>query len=139
MLAVLLTVAPDRAVAHTGAIGFSKPLSGIVVDGDLSDWPEDFVHYPVNTAANWAEAPKDAADHEAWFRIGHSLEENAVYVAIEVRDESIVIDSTDTWNSQDGCEVYIEVSHGDQPNPQVSVRGVNVPDLEEGTQHREVA
>ena len=33
MLAVLLTVAPDRAVAHTGAIGFSKPLSGIVVDG----------------------------------------------------------------------------------------------------------
>ena len=139
MLAVLLTVAPDRAVAHTGAIGFSKPLSGIVVDGDLSDWPEDFVRYPVNTAANWDEAPKDAADHEAWFRIGHSLEENAVYVAIEVRDQSIVIDSTDTWNSQDGCEVYIEVSHGDQPNTQVSVRGVNVPDLEEGTQHREVA
>ena len=60
-------------------------------------------------------------------------------MAVEVQDESIVIDSTDTWNSQDGCEVYIELSHGDLPSTQVTVRGVNVPDLQDGNRHREVS
>ena len=69
-LAALLLLAQDTAVAHTGSMSFSRPLSGIVVDGDLSDWPEGLVRYPINTPAGWAEEPTDSADHEAWFRIG---------------------------------------------------------------------
>ena len=139
ILAFLLGVATNTAMAHTGSVSFSRPLSGIVVDGDLSDWPEGLVSYPVNSPGIWADAPSDSADHEAWFRVGHNVEENAIYVAVEVRDESIVIDSTDTWNSQDGVEVFIELSHGDLPNTQVAVRGINVPDPQDGNRHREVS
>jgi len=96
ILAALLVVAQDTAMAHTGSLSFSRPLSGIVVDGDLSDWPEGLARYPVNSPGVWADAPGDSADHEAWFRVGHNVEENAIYVAVEVQDESIVIDSTDT-------------------------------------------
>jgi hypothetical protein len=27
--------------AHNGAVAIAVPVEGIVVDGDLSDWPED--------------------------------------------------------------------------------------------------
>jgi len=38
----------------------------------------------------------------------------AVAIAVEAHDQSIVVDTSSTpdWNTQDACEVYIDVVHG---------------------------
>ena len=33
--------------AHNGAVAIAVPVEGIVVDGDLSDWPEGMHVYPI--------------------------------------------------------------------------------------------
>jgi len=33
--------------AHNGKVAIAVPVEGIVVDGDLSDWPEDMRRYPI--------------------------------------------------------------------------------------------
>ena len=55
-----------------------------------------------------------AEDFQASFSIGYNEEENALYLAVEVQDESIVIDTTSaaTWNNQDGFEIYLDLAHG---------------------------
>ena len=33
--------------AHNGKVALGFPVEGIVVDGDLSDWPEEMRRYPI--------------------------------------------------------------------------------------------
>ena len=47
----LLYVLP--AEAHNGAVALAVPIEGIVVDGDLSDWPEDMRRYAVALLSGW--------------------------------------------------------------------------------------
>ena len=104
------------------------PVEGIVVDGDLSDWPEEMREYPIELP-EYGVAPKDSVDFQGSFRIGFNEEENALYVAIEVRDESLVADETagTEWDSKDGCEIYVDVGHRkeDVPVTQYAIRGEN--------------
>jgi hypothetical protein len=88
--------------AHNGAVAIALPVTGIVVDGDLSDWPEGMRRYPI-ALPEWV-SPRDTEDFEGSFRIGYDAQENALYVAVEVRDGSTVIDTTmgAPWNTQDG-------------------------------------
>ena len=99
--------------AHNGAVAIAVPVEGITVDGDLSDWPEDMVKYPIRRVE--AGVPvQDEADLHGVFRIGYSEEENALYIAVEAHDQSMVMDTSSAanWNTQDGCEVYIDAVHG---------------------------
>ena len=113
-LAVFL-VLPHLAQAHNGAVALAVPVEGIVVDGDLSDWPDDLVRHPI-TRSEYGVPPVDSADLSASFRIGYDPT-GTLYIAIEVTDESIVIDTSDEvrWNSGDGCDVYLAVSHREGP------------------------
>ena len=99
------------ASAHNGSLGLAYPVENITVDGDFSDWPEGIPRFPI--LAEYISAPKDSLDFQASFRAGYSETENALYVAVEVRDESIVPAGTGLWNEQDGCELYVEVDHGE--------------------------
>ena len=58
-------------------------------------------------------------DLEAHFRLAYSPGERAVYVAVEVRDDSLVLDKPgDTaWDAQDGCELYIDAAHAGGGSP----------------------
>jgi hypothetical protein len=49
--------------------------------------------YPL-TRTEWTAPPIDAADFNGRFRIGHDPSADKLYVAVEVEDESIVVDST---------------------------------------------
>lgn len=55
------------------------------------------------------------------------MSENALYVAVEVQDESAVIDTSHAqlWNASDGCELYIDVVHSQRDTAviQYAVRG----------------
>ena len=126
----LLLVGLVRPVsAHNGAMAIAVPVEGITVDGDLSDWPEGMRRYPIELAEG-RDAPTDAADYQGAFRIGFNEQENALYIAVEVQDESTVIDATEGWDTQDGCEVYVDIRHGEEDSPavQYALRG----DLAEG-------
>ena len=98
--------------AHNGRVALGLPVEGIVVDGDLSDWPEDLPRYQV-TMAEAGQAPKSPQDFTASFRIAYAVERNLLFVAVEVDDESLVIDRPDAyWDNADGCDVFIGLDHG---------------------------
>ena len=114
-LVVLLTagaLVATPVAAHNGAVAFARPLTGITVDGDLSDWPADLERYPIDWLA-YGDPPRSTDDLEGSFRIGYSARENALYLALTMRDESVVLDPTahETWDAQDGCEVWVDARH----------------------------
>ncbi len=112
---LLLFGLSTSAAAHSGRVALAYPLGNITLDGDLSDWPDDFVSYPIATHRA-GDPPRDANDYEGSFRIGYNLEENALYLAVIMRDESIVLDGEDRvdWqfpSNRDGCTSIIHFDH----------------------------
>ncbi|MBT3343536.1 MAG: hypothetical protein HN404_11110 [Gemmatimonadetes bacterium] len=136
--AILLPVfllLPHLTYAHNGAVAIAVPVAGIVIDGDLSDWPQDLTRYPIALVGTGSNA-HDPQDLQASFRIGYSAEEGALFVGIEVQDESTIIDSSVTrnWDTEDGCEIFIDWVHGDSSVARQHVlRGNGIgPGLQEG-------
>ena len=116
---LLLSLHSLPARAHNGAIAVALPVSDIAIDGDLSDWPAGMQSYPVGL-------PGEEEDHRGLFRIGYSASENALYLAMEVDDDSIVRGEGSGWNTQDGCELYVDVAHtpeGDRQIGQFHIHG----------------
>ncbi len=112
-LLALMMAAP--CFAHSGAAAICLPVSGITVDGDFADWPDDLPHYSIQHQAHFAEA-LDPSDMEAWFQIGCNVEENALYIAIDVvQDESTVIDTSVAGRNlqQDGTDIRLNVGHAE--------------------------
>ncbi|MBT6145513.1 MAG: hypothetical protein HOH74_08795, partial [Gemmatimonadetes bacterium] len=112
-LLTLLLAAP--CFAHSGVAALCLPVSGITVDGEHSDWPDDLPQYPIDRQAHFGEA-LDPSDMEAWFQIGCNVEENALYIAIDVvQDESTIIDSSAAGRDlqQDGADIRINVGHAE--------------------------
>jgi len=88
------------------------PVEGITVDGDFSDWPEGMREYLIESAG-FEESfvpPNNSLDFQGSFRIGFNEEENALYIALEVQDESQVI-TEGNFYYLDGCEIYLDVMH----------------------------
>ena len=109
-LCMLLMILPSLAAAHNGAVALAWPIDGITIDGNLDDWPDEIRRYPI-AFVEYGDPIEDPADFEGSFRIGYNTAENALYLAIEVHDES----ATKSWNWQetDGCNVYIDSSHAE--------------------------
>ena len=105
-------VDPAPTAGHSGAVALTEAVSGLSVDGDLADWPADRVRRPV-ARAEYGARPLDDGDLRAWFSAGYDYGAMALFLAVEVVDESIVIDtsSSGTWNSSDGCEIYLDLQH----------------------------
>ena len=109
---ILVLCLPSSVQAHNGAVAIAVPVKGIEVDGDLADWPEGMRRYPIV----WENEgrSKGEEDFSGWFRIGFIAEENSLYVAVEMRDESVVIDTSgsgEPWDVQDGCDLYFDILH----------------------------
>ncbi len=110
---LLLIAAP--ADAHNGAAAVALPGRGITVDGDLGDWPADAARYPVANT-EFGVNPRDSLDLRAQVRFAWDPAASALYVGVDVEDESTVFDdsASRTWNTEDGCEVYLDLRHDDQ-------------------------
>ena len=119
--------------AHNGAVVVAAPTSGVVVDGDLSDWSQSAPGAPAEASNPWHTAsptsgfrsiahtpqrvqlveygapPVDAADFSATLQTAYDPERQILYVAIQTSDQSVWVDTTakSTWNSQDGCDIYL--------------------------------
>ena len=111
ILLLCLTV-PRPISAHNGAIAVAEPVGQITIDGDLSDWPAGMATYTASRPEAHSP-PTGPEDYSGAFRLGYSKSENALYIAVEVQDESAVTDTSHAqiWNASDGCELYIDVVH----------------------------
>ncbi|MBT4500529.1 MAG: hypothetical protein HOC74_22560 [Gemmatimonadetes bacterium] len=103
-----LLVLPLPSSAHDGQIATAAPVTGIAIDGDLSDWPEAIERIPLTSEAY---PPSEAV--WAWFRVGYSQRENALYVAVEIEDDSSAADG----DPQATCGVYLELQHREEETP----------------------
>ncbi len=114
----LLLLSPLVAAAHNGQLVLAYPVDSLVADGDFSDWP---AHIPTYSIAlpELGIRPDDESDFQAGFRAAYSPAENALYIAVQVDDQSIVVDPVtltnwgDQWDKQDGCELYLTLDHAD--------------------------
>ena len=108
------------AEGHNGKVALARPLAEITVDGDLSDWPADMDRYAIGLV-EYGSSPIDVADFEGDFRVGYDARTSVLYLGIDVRDNSFVPepDANSSWESQDGCEVYLDVAHGLEGSPVV--------------------
>jgi CubicO group peptidase (beta-lactamase class C family) len=103
---------------QNGAVGIAHPAKGITVDGDLSDWPKGLQTYPIERIESGDKLGGED-DLKAHFRIAYNAGEHALYVAVEVRDDSIVLDGPGEplWNAQDSCELFIDPAHAGSGSP----------------------
>lgn len=85
---------------------FAFPVQGIMVDGDLSDWPEGSNSYPIAKRL-WGPDPANDQDLSANFQVAYDTKENVLYVGVIVQDDYWVQSDDPSWNNQDGYTFYI--------------------------------
>lgn len=106
--------------ADSGELAYAHPAGKITIDGDLSDWPESAILYTVeNTALG------DPGDRTGQFRIAYSLEEQAIYVALDLLDPiSVVADEDAAWYQSDSHLLYIDFEHAPQGSAPIIFTGL---------------
>jgi len=94
-----------------GSVVYAYPVEQITIDGISNDWPKSLEkHYITKTP--FGELP-EKEDFEAYFQIGHNLNENALYVLLTVIDDKHVTDKSENadWNTQDTYTLYLDYKH----------------------------
>ncbi len=106
---------------------YAYPVNGIVIDGDLSDWPEDMASHKILNFDR-AYGPTDLDDEDlsnssdcsAKFRAGYNTEEGLLYFAIEVTDDIVFTftnqESRNIRDYPDACELYLDGLHTRKTN-----------------------
>ena len=118
--ASLVLATSNSVIAHNGAIAYALPVSGITVDGDVSDWPSSMTRYTLNNV-EVGVAIDNKEDLTASFRIGYDKALNTLFIAVEAIDQSMVIegDQRVNWDTHDGAELYLDLSHH-QSTPEIT-------------------
>jgi RNA polymerase sigma factor (sigma-70 family) len=99
----------------------AMPLEGIVIDGDLGDWPEDLIRYPIRnrlqTHPDWDPgSPKERRDFDADFRVGYSPATGLIYLAVVVNDPDLVAGNGQV-KTTDAVEIYVDGQFSDRTIP----------------------
>ena len=108
----LIIVSGYSAIAHNGAIAYALPLSGITVDGEISDWPSGMTRYTLSNV-EVGVAIENEEDLSANFQIGYDQALNTLFIVLEAIDQSIMVEGDDrvNWDTHDGAELYLDLSH----------------------------
>jgi CubicO group peptidase (beta-lactamase class C family) len=119
LFAPTILVGLHPAYGQNGAVGIAYPVAErITVDGDLGDWPKGLQPYTIGRV-EYGDKLRGEDDLEAHFRLAYNPKERALYVAVEVRDDSVVVGGPGeiSWNTQDGCELFIDAAHAGNGSP----------------------
>ena len=119
-LAVLIAWSAERATAQqnvdtatwSGRTALAIPLTGIRIDGRLDEWPKMPV-YPIrHNSGAYGETDLQgvdldtSADFSPAFRVGYDLDEQLIYLAVEVHDDHVRVDKGDVKGT-DAVELYL--------------------------------
>jgi hypothetical protein len=86
MVPFAMLIATPASLTNNGVIALARPVDAKTVDGDFTDWPSSRPWYSIERVTS-REKPQDAADFDAALSVG--FDEDALYLAIQVRDDSI--------------------------------------------------
>ncbi|MFH1568740.1 MAG: ATP-binding protein, partial [Gemmatimonadota bacterium] len=114
LLGAALLSGPGPVVAGNGRVALVFPVDSLTIDGDLADWPGDLEHYPVRLA-EYGDRLAGPGDLRAWFVVGYRAAEGALYLGLDVADESSVITGPGqpNYDNRDGCEVFLTFEAAD--------------------------
>ena len=127
LLLAVFSAAP--AAAHNGKVAVAFPMAPVVVDGDLSDWPDGLEEHVLTPRS--PRTPPLASDLTVTLRLGVDPAQAVLYGAVRVTDESVVL-RTGTpeelaqrqWGQQDGLEIYAGAGHDEHGlTAQLGLRG----------------
>jgi signal transduction histidine kinase len=106
LLALLLVSIP--VTAESGKLSLAYPVKDIILDGDLEDWPDEAIRYPIRNREDGVPL-RGRNDFKGYFHIGYNETDNALYIGVEILDDSIVRlgRDGDEWNRRDGIELYL--------------------------------
>ena len=90
-----------------GSVVTSSIVSGITVDADLSDWPDDARWHSMDLNL-YGDPENNEADFTAHFRVGVDPTELKLFVAFRTRDESYVPEPKGyrSWKSNDSADLH---------------------------------
>ena len=118
VIAAAIILGSGPTYGQNGSFGVAYPATGIKIDGELSDWPKNATTYPIARVEH-GDKLAGKNDLNAQFRMAYNVAEHALYVAVEVSDDSIVLDGPGDarWDSQDGCEIFVNAAHAAGGSP----------------------
>lgn len=92
-------------------MALARPMSPIVVDGDLDDWPDGMERFAISSVLE--KGPQGAVVDKAEFQIGYSSDARSIYMIIRVHDDEHVEDSAANGLSdeQDQLLLYLDKAH----------------------------
>jgi len=104
-LTAALSLSAANARADNGALAYAHSMDPITLDGDLSDWSADLPIYKLGQVL--------VGDTKARFRLAYNAADQALYVAMEVEDDTHILDedSVDTWYLKDSHILYLDPEH----------------------------
>ena len=98
--------------AHNGAVSVATPVDGLVLDGDFDDWPASTVWIELEEPLERSPWPTDGKDFWAHFAVGYEAQDDALWVAAEAFDSSVVLEGAGRWRERgDFMEVFLDLSH----------------------------
>ncbi|MEM8583958.1 MAG: serine hydrolase [Bacteroidota bacterium] len=110
-LLLLVLLVGQHLLANNGHIAYIYPISGLTIDGDLSDWPAEVQFHTMETVhyGNGVEGPEDAA---AKWCAGYDAEASVLYVGVEMRDDDYVkTPDNPHYSSHDFQVLYLDPMH----------------------------
>jgi len=94
--------------AHNQAIAVADPATSIVIDGVLSDWESDGgMPHSLRTSK--------FQDSNGVFWVAYAPASDTLYVAAEIHDDDIVLQSPNSDAGVDAFELFIEADHNGSP------------------------
>ena len=103
------------AQADNGSVALAYPVKDISIDGDLKDWPDTALRYPLSHY-NEGFSSEGELDLGAYLQIGYNQVEQALYVAVEVTDDRYVQSpGNPQWWAHDMQVLYLEPRHEKGP------------------------
>ena len=107
-LGIVFFIFPFSLFAHNGERAIALPVSKITIDGKSGDWPSYFNKYGI-TKNN----QDDENDFSAFFRVGYNLEDQSLYVIVEVKDDEHILSSEMDVKlfGQDAHWLFLDVKH----------------------------
>ena len=108
ILSITFLVIPIDLMAHNGERATALPVSKMTIDGKSMDWPTHFTKY--NISRNNSE---NEDDFSAFFRVGYNLNEQSLYVIVEVTDDEHILSSEMDVKlfGQDAHWLFLDVKH----------------------------
>ena len=104
---VLLIGAPSWP--HNQAIAVAEPATSFIIDGVLSDWEGK------GGTSHSLRASSKSQDSNGVFWVAYAPASDTLYVAAQIHDDDIVVQSPDPDAAVDAFELFIEADHNASP------------------------